>query len=417
MKRKFNFGAMLLIGATSLSIISCDKDNDTPDPDPSGEGQYFTFSMRSDDASYFLTTNSLMDGTVSTQNNGMEHTGRGFFLPSEKFLYEIDESKQQFFQYEMKSDGEIVEGPSILATQYIAENAESRNIVDDGKYLLVMDPIKWGSPEVKWLRIKLPEFVVEGSGTVTLPLYNNDPLYWVNVGNTVVHGDKLVMGSVYYTEAGEYAPGSHAIIFDWPSMGNAKVISSEKTGQLGTISQSNYAKDANGNLYIAVGCDDKGQWDKPSIDKKQYGGLLRIKAGESDFDADYFLDFTQKMGGNTPTNIFNIFSFKDNKAVAYLYNCKDVGWKQINDNHGYFATVDLTTGDVTKHTMPLSGSRTTRKAMVYSNKFYSFIKNAAKNTTHVIEVDPNGGPDAWKLGAQIEGANTECFGIAAHPSK
>ena len=409
------------LGLSCAVVSSCSKSDDVvpPGPEKPEATQYFSLSIKSgsaSDASYILTTDSLLSGQISTSGKGLEHIGRGYFIPAGNFLYDINESENKIMQFEMLPDGTVVKKAEILAAKYLADGGQSRNVIDNDKYLFFIDPIVWGKPEVKWLRIKLPEFVVDGHGTVTLPLYKNDPAYWVNPGNTVVHGNKLIMGSVNYkNDPFEYAPGSQAVVFDWPSMTNPKVIHSDKTGQLGNIALSNYANDDKGNLYIAVGCDDKGQWDKPSVDKKQYGGLLRIKAGESDFDPDYFLDFTKEMGG-VPTNIFNIFTAKNNKAVAYIYNCENVGWKQVGGvDHGYYVTIDFGTGKIVKHTMPLSASVSSREALIYNDKFYSFHKVVATNKTNVIEVDFNGGADAWKLGASIEGENITSYGIAAHP--
>ena len=414
-----NLFAMMAIVMVAAMATSCEKDKEGDSVKPAGP-QYFSFSLKAGsagDASYIATTSDLMKGNVSI-SGALEHIGRGYFIPADNYVYDINESENKILQFEMFPDGTVEEVASIMAAKYLPGGGQSRNVIDNNKYLFYIDPIEWGSREVKWLRIKLPEFVVDGNGTVELPMLNNDPAYMVNVGNTIVHGDKLVMGSIYYKAEGKktiYAEGSHAIVFDWPTMANPKLISAPQTGQLGNVALSNYANDAAGNLYVSVGCDDLGQWDKPSVDKTQYGGLLRIKKGESDFDKDYFLDFSKEMGG-VPTNIFNIFTATNNKAVAYIYNCEGVGWKVGNSDTGYYVTIDFGTGKVVKHDMPLSASVSTREALIFDNKFYSFQKQVSDNSTSVVEIDYNKmSADAWKMGAKVEGVDITSYGIAAHP--
>jgi hypothetical protein len=407
-----NWTNAALMACLVLAGTACSDDEGVA-PDKSGE-RFYSLSIISGDVSYILPTNTPMEGTVSPVGSGVEFGGRSF-IPSGNYVYDFNEADKKFYQYELNSDGTVEEVASILATQYISDRAYSRSLIDENT-LLIMDPVAWGDPETKWFTIALPEFTVSGSGSINLPTLGQSPgVSWkMNVGRVAKHGDKLIMGSIYYDFDGNYSEGSHAVVFDWPGMTNPTLIHTDQiNAELGIISGSGYAETENGDLYISA--SGGAFWGKSGSDGKS-GGILRIKNGETDFDEGYLLDLSDELG--KPTNIMQLDYIGNDIAIAMLFDPTEVdGWGDIDNDHYYFAKINLVTKEITPYNIPKSGSRLARQPLIDNGKYYTYLKMAAANTTHVLEIDPQGGPDAFTRGAQIVGDNVQGYAIAKHPAE
>jgi len=402
--------ALILLLSISLGI-SCKKDDNGPNIDP--EDAVYTIGVRTGNVTYLLPVSNLDSGSVSSVGNGTEIAGLEF-LTSGKYLYYFTRNEKKFYQYEMLPNGEVKEIASILLTGLIADRAYSQNIINENT-LLLLDPVVWGEPEVKWVSIKLPEFVIDKSGSFNLPTQEQAPgVNWkVNLGKCVLHGNKLIMGSVYYDFDGNFSSGIDAFSLDYPSMTNPQRLHSEITsGEMGIFASSNYAKTENGDLYITSSAG--AVWGKPSSNSK-YGALVRMKSGQTQFDESYLLDFSAILG--KPTNIVHLNYVGENIAIAMLFD--DAGltsWGDIENDHYYFAKVNLVTKEVTPYNIPKSGSRGIKTPFVSDGKLYTFYKSVAENKTRILTIDSKGGPGAYKLGATVLGDNVFGYSIARHPS-
>lgn len=407
----------LLSIALVFTVISCSDNSTSPDPEPEPEpeNQYFTMGIGAGGGNYLLTSDELLTGEISPEGNGLE-VGAGRDLLSEgRYIYDFDRNTKNFIQYEMIEDGTIQEVATILGTEYVADRANSKNKLDENT-LLYLDPVQWGEPEVKWVRISIPEFTVHSSGSFNLPtIAQTEDVNWqVNVGRATVHGDKLVMGTVYYDLDGNYLEDAHAIVLDYPGMTNPALIETDKlNAELGITSDANYVHTDNGDLYIKA--SGGNFWGKPGTEDQPGGGILRIKAGETDFDDSYFLDLTEVLG--EPTNIMHLNYVSGNTAIAMLFNPSEMDWSNYEGDHYYYAKINLETQEVTPYDVPTSGSRLSRYPLVHDGMFYTFLKSAANSTTHVLRIDTEGGPDAYTVGARLVGENIIGYSIFAHPTE
>ena len=412
MKRVNQWIIVALIGSVVGLSTACNEDDEVPTEDLA-DARYVSLGIISGETSYILSTDAPMkDTAISPVGNGVEFQGRAF-LTSGNYLYDYVEGEKIFEQYEMMPDGTVEEVASILATQYVSDRAFSRNIIDDNT-LLVMDPVVWGQPATKWFMMSLPDFVVTSSGTFDLPTLEQVPgvNYQMNVGKGVRHGDKFIMGTVFYSNEGEFADSSHAVVLDYPEMTNPTLISTDLiNGELGIISSANFAETENGDLYVTA--SGGTPLTKPGQDG-QYGGILRIKSGETDFDESYLLDLTAALG--EPTNIMHLNYVGNDIAIAQLFDPGEVNWGNIDGDYYTFAKINLATQEVTPYNLPASGSRLAREPLIADGQYYTFLKSAAESTTHVLRLDPQGGPNDYEIGALIEGDNVQGYSIALHPA-
>ncbi|MEQ9439325.1 MAG: hypothetical protein RIG62_09765 [Cyclobacteriaceae bacterium] len=399
---------MLLLG-------SCADDSE-PEPDLIPEvDAYYSLGvvMGEDFSSYLLSTDNLEEGSVSPVGSGVE-LNSAEFLQSGNYIYFFSRDEKKFYQYELHADGSVTETASLLVTQYITDRAYSQNLVDENT-ILVMDPVQWGEPEVKWLTISIPDFVVSASGSFNLPTIEKAPgVNWnSNLGRGALHGDKFIMGTVYYDFDGNFADGTHAIVLDYPSMTNPMLIETQLTSaELGIFTSNSFLSTDNGDLYIAA---YRGFYGVPTTDDV-HGSVLRIKAGENDFDEDYFLDLTQVMGETT--QIMQLDFLEGETGMGMLFNDTEIAsWDDLDNDHYYFARIDLPNQTVSKFNVPKSDIRLARKPLIEDGKYITYIKSAASNTTNVLEIDYNGDADAYTVGIEIEGDNVQGYSVAKHPTE
>jgi hypothetical protein len=402
------------------------------EPDEGGKGggdttaTYFTLGLTAAGMNYFLTVDSLLTGTVSPVGNGMEVPGSGDnALQSGKYIYDFTRASKNISQYELKTDGTIVKVADIAGGAYVADRAYSRSIIDDST-LLIIDPLVWGGATMKWVAISIPAFTVRASGSFSLPTtpIPGDTSDWrVNPGRTVVSGNKVYMGSVKWALApagsarGTINPaGSFVYALDYPSMTNPVEISTTKfNAELSGVSAVNTFKTENGDMYFmgTAGWFTGSGFSKPDS-STNFGVVLRIKAGQTEFDTSYVLDFSKALG--EPTNAMQLQYVGDNKAIAVLFEEADISTSAALDGDVYsFAKVDLAAKTVVKYSVPKSGSRLSRRGAVSGTKYYTYLKSIAEGNTRILELDLEGGPDAYTLGATIQGANVTGYGLFAHP--
>lgn len=413
MVRKFILRSIVLTFVLSTFLWTGCSDN-TADPAPSTpQITYYTFGIRAGGVGYLLPSSKTDTGSVSLTNavevNGFESNTYG------NYIYTYIRAEKSIYQYEMLENGTVQQKAKILLSAYITDRAYSQSIID-GNTLLIIDPITWGLPEMKWVQISIPDFVVKSSGTLTLPTLEAAPgINWgVNVGKVIKHGNKLVMGTVDYDLDGNFPPGSYAITLDYPAMTNPQRIFSDKIdGELGIISVSSYAQTENGDSYLATAggfSNGAALWGK-SVNANKHGGILRIKKGETTFDNSYLLDLTQKLG--KPTNIYNLHYVGNDYAIAMIFNPNEInGWSDLSNDRFEFAKIKLSTGDVTVYTLPKSASRLGRVAAIEGTKYINFYKSAASNKTNILTIDVAN--DKTTIGTQIMGDNVEGFMVAKY---
>ncbi len=410
MKLNFPSGLFTAILLSAAVLTSCDEsDSDTPNP----AEQYYSLGivMADDFSSYLLSTPNLESGSVSPIGNGVELPSAEF-IQSENYIYFFSRTEKKFFQYELRPDGTTVPSGSLLVTAYITDRAYSQNLIDKNT-ILVMDPIVWGEPEIKWFTIKIPEFEVGESGTLTLPTKaKNETENWSgNLGRGVLHGNKFIMGTVFYDFDGNFAEGTHAVVIDYPSMTNPTLIETQLTSaELGIFTNNNMIRTANGDVYIAA---YRGFYGKPT-DNDVHGSILRIKNGEYDFDESYFLDLTDVMGEST--QIMQLDALEGQKAMGMLFNDSEIGsWDNLDNDHYYYALIDLPNKTVNKFNVPKADVRLARKPLITDAKYITYHKLLSSGTTNVLEIDYNDGADAFTTGTLIEGANIQGYSVAKHP--
>ena len=158
----------------------------------------------------------------------------------------------------------------------------------------------------------------------------------------------------------------------------------------GELRQHKMFFDEDENLYIACNTKIEGAIDNTC----QYGSLLRIPAGKTDFDS--YQGFRNKQG-----KIVTVDYMGDNKALLYLQdpehtgtgtdNSKYEGWG--NGYNCYYAMLDLTTDELTEFQydgkpLPFCSGTFSQRSFVLGNKAFIGVNPETSNPmVYVYDMD------------------------------
>lgn len=351
MEKKIFTWAMAAALCAAGTLTSCsDDDNNTTDTNPPG-GQSgisrYVIAAQGDDAAYLVTSESLDEGSVSILNNGTETDGGSYWVfYGERYLFSL--------QY---NDGAAGTGSSFvlngLTGQVAEQNAYTFNRVttvgtwgdhvitastNDGSqeqdaegnyakylqfnYLNVNDGTTTtgrriaenflGNGEI----VSFAGFVETGGRLYTSVVPMGMSHYGVNTFPDKVTDPDLVaksdggQGSGSYTAgqipSTQYPDSAFVAIYSGDSFNEAPVIA--RTGKIGFASGRNrsqyyqtiWAAD-NGDLYVfspGFGRTATSSADLKKVTGTLPSGVVRIKAGQTQFDPDYYYNLEAQGTGH-----------------------------------------------------------------------------------------------------------------------
>lgn len=178
-------------------------------------------------------------------------------------------------------------------------------------------------------------------------------------------------------------------------------VASEMAGSAyGELMQNCVMYDEAGNLYLATFADE---------DNIEKGKLLRINAGETEFDPNYngYKDSDGKL--------LTVQYLGNNKAFVYARNDKapsvTVGGKTIKataiDGYShYYSILDLTTGEKTRLSydgkeLAYSGGRFSQRSVIFNNKVYFGVNTLDDDNSIMYIYDIETGN--VEKGAEVDG--------------
>ncbi|WP_437921432.1 DUF4374 domain-containing protein [Sphingobacterium sp. LRF_L2] len=290
--------------ATALFTSCSDSpDGGTPEPIDTSSSLYSVW-VTSASGSYLLTTNDLMKDTLLTPqgNKGIDITSH---LPAAfyaiyaynydgKFYLSNDGTRLSQFEVQNGSQwketnsyifgstfyiGKVLDNISttdeLVMTKTAGTTNKTKNVLEQPIYFMNTSTLKIN----KTLNIEIPmiNYVPKQAGTQT----NDDP-YIVPTSFTV-RGNQLFVGHKYRSNITktDIIDTAYVYVCDYPALTNGKIIKTANGGFTAghwEVNKTTFLDD-NNDLYIMTRL----------VGTSKYG-LVRIKAGESDFDKDYFFD-------------------------------------------------------------------------------------------------------------------------------
>ncbi|SKA47133.1 hypothetical protein SAMN04488128_108111 [Chitinophaga eiseniae] len=362
--RKLFCAAALLSVLTGFS--ACEKyDDDIVSGNPGNGSDNYAIWMQlgswPNTTQYVVGASSLTSGAVSLKGNGVEVTSKADYgiIPHKGYYYypSTNSTNGRLSKYSLKDNQltTIKEVPFTYQT-----GVSSYTWVDDAT-LVLMGTNGRGN--------KLLCSVVDAN---TLAIKNMElPVNPVPAGYAgmmsrsldYING-KLYVGLVYTADwpAPAY-PKAIVAIFDYPSM---KLVAQLEDGRSVGMGQANMwmsgtVLDDKGDYYLL----SSPGWLSPSLPSAVY----KISAGQQQYDASYFFNMNQALGGPA----FSMYSIGNGRAIVKY---KAAGEANTDEGHIYgYAIVDLVRATVVRKLteLPLDKGESLQTVMVEGNNAYIMV--------------------------------------------
>lgn len=298
---------LVLAALFVLGLTNCSDDEI---PDPIISNYYVGIESGTNPAIDVLSTaEDLTSGTISPVGNGFEQTAwTSFFQGPDQIFASGYTTAPEFTSYEI-IDSVLTKGESFFTDLSIY----ALDIVNESTMVL-MGSARSGLSDKKIYLINTNTMSIEQTVSVDFGNIPEDELLAFPI-DLKVSGNKLF--AVYYhtSSSGDFstpkANTAYVAVFSYPELEFEKIISDDRAPNLGRYLSTNaLEEDEKGDIYTyassSLAC---GFSPVPS----KNSAVLRIKDGETEFDADYYIDFEALSGGY---KINDLLYVKDGKAVV-----------------------------------------------------------------------------------------------------
>lgn len=396
------------IGLTaSFAFFACKDDTDDLRPGESSTGITMALTTTGGaETEFIVSKDDVMSGEISAVGTGIEQTGWRFYYPVGKTLFASGYSEDnQCAGYADNGEGAIE-----LKGQFIFENAlEMFGHSDDNNTLLAMEIPRTGFANRRLHFIDVNTVYVNRIvGTKIFESRTDSLVAWptalqVRGNNLFIPFHKLDARGWFTTPSPDSA---FIAVYSWPDVGTEpeKIIADPRTSNIGVNgATTGLIETENGDLYsFSSGSEMAGFLPKSA----KPSGILRIKAGQTDFDNSYFFNITEATGGG---NIFWFDYAGNNKAIARILTHDNGGlWAAFGRDvfNQKLVIIDLANQTVTDvANVPLHAKRYSSPVTVTDGKVLVSIETSTE--AHVYEVDVENATAV--KGAKINGKTIKGF--------
>jgi hypothetical protein len=301
MKTKIKFTAWAMCAILPV-IYSCES-NEAPGPENPSNGLDYRYVVTSTPiasdgvADYLLTVDDLTDGTVSTQGNGIEQDGtyRYYVSHQNKFFSLLygQGNPGAVTTYTLDATGNLQK-----LSDFQAETVQAFAIVKDD-LLMVRIPRNIDTPMASWYRMDTELLQIVDEGQIDLKALKSDDemgfFTWVTqVGNKVYApfmSAKGCCGDAFGTNDPDRA---WIAIYSYPSMELEKIITDDRISSIGRYFMEGLAVVESGDVYAFSPANTSSNSE---LNSTKPSAIVRIRAGQEEFDQDFFMDVEELTGG------------------------------------------------------------------------------------------------------------------------
>ncbi|MGF7138699.1 DUF4374 domain-containing protein [Roseimarinus sediminis] len=285
-KVAFSLKIMLALLSFSLLFTACSED--VPEPESNTAG--YVLALRSlgtnnETADYLLTAESLSEGEISAVGRGVEQQGWRYYTAAANKFFSVGYGDNNLIGYELDEEGVFNE-----AGKMVFERMDCMSPALGDAFVSIGAPWGGGSYDCTIQLIDVEGVAVENE--VVHPLYTiseNDTLNkWPT---SIVLKDEYLYVSFYPLHGSTWATPvvdtAYISLFSYPELEYIKTIKDDRTGPIGYYGSSPAMMlDEAGNLYTISPASYAAGYTEVAASS----GILRVNAGESEFDPDYFFD-------------------------------------------------------------------------------------------------------------------------------
>lgn len=336
------FGYLML--AMTITVTSCSDDDDPQLPsDDDGYSYLVAPALESADLYPMHPLTTLQSGTTAISEAQEIPDVPWNVIVNGKDGYVYLNYDGTLSKYSVDEQGILVSEGSILGT---GVSGGPLSTFTTGSEMLVSTGMRANDVGVFSYQVINTDVMTEVSnGNFTVELVNEEK---ASLSDYIYKEGKILVPYIHYDASWASLPYAPLQIYDATTLEYEKTISDDRTAGLGLSVVSSYGFDETGNLYL-ISCPSN-YWGG---NEKMPSGLLRINAGEDDFDPDYFLNLTNAFGGNHTAGFLYV---GNNKAIVQVFDSgqiteySDYQWSFTIEHH----VVDVISGETEKLDIPLS---------------------------------------------------------------
>lgn len=397
--KKFKFTLLAFMTAVmALSFTACSDDDSNPNPNPEPEinegdyhfdlfvtvGKHGGMSSKNTTIVNSVSTLTADRGVISIKNEGselgdysMESISKG------KYYYQIPASNDQFVKYQIKDNAVNVIAKRPFKGNNYKVRAYTHAWINDNT--LVIMSANGNKDKVLYTKLKADDLSILAEGELNIPASAD----WKKLTSSGILTYRKSDNKLFYfyywkekagqTNSKEQESRFHTAVINPSTMeveeDNIAPVDSEMAGSAyGELMQNCVMYDDKDNLYLACFHEEESGLEK--------GMLLRIKAGETKFDASY------NGYSDSDGKLMTVQYLGDNKALAYARN--DENGAKIDSYSHYYAIIDLATGAKTRLSydgkeIAYSGGRFSQRSAIFNNKAYIGV-NTKEDANAVIYI-------------------------------
>jgi len=310
---------LMIIGTLSACM---DKDVD-PEVIKEVPSKSYTLAIRSDgggqvSTDYLVMEDSLKSGDISLVGRGIEQSGYHFYQQTGPYLTAVTYTDANVATvYKLTEELELEEH-----IQFNIGRTHLFHPVDDQNFIAMNIP-RGGSDNAVFYQVNVETgTVTETPTSVFTPTRDSGEQAYFS--GMTIRRDKLFV-PFFQIAASNFSStqtdSAYIAMYSYPELEYQGVITDARTGPVGAYAgQGHIFTTENNDIYTvssAAIASGYSQETKPS-------GILRIKAGETTFDENYFFNVQEATGGY---RLCNAQYLGDNKVLASIYSFDESGYK------------------------------------------------------------------------------------------
>ena len=308
---------LLTIAMAALLIlnVSCNNDKEAA---PSVKGSNVlvvrTVGSSGESTDYIVQAESLDTGTISTVGNGIEQKSwRAYEATGNKLFSFTYQNDNIVPTYKLDQTGKLAEqGKFSIGRLHLICPVDESTIVG-------MNIPRNGTALATFYQIDANEMAIKKEATTdVIKLVNNGEQAYFS--HLLVKGDKLYASFFQIANssfASNHTDSAYVAIYSYPGFELQKVIRDNRTGPIGIYyGSSGIFNTENGDLYTVSTTAMASGYSRAT----RPSGILRIKNGTTEFDANYFFNIEEATGGY---KIAFAEYVGNGKILAQIYIFKD----------------------------------------------------------------------------------------------
>jgi len=350
-KSIINISKALAFCFVMISAISCSDDDDNGSTEGvSCNGADFGVTLSapvpgSTDYSYYtFSVDDVMSGTITAEGVGFEQTGYYQFTQIDNTIYSLGGlDNTNVVGFSQNSGGCLEEFGDVSFGDQVSDFVKA----DDNT--LVSVSVSRNSDIITFRKFNQNTLAATETIEVQVSDITTEAETGLQYTGMVISGDHLFLSYYkmhpvdFFTDPTDQA---EVAVYSYPELEFQEVITDNRMGPIGGFgTKTGLVKDEAGNVYAishsnpANGFIQNGNGITESI---QPAGVLKINAGETSFDADYFFD-TVSLAGGTFSNAQFLSNGKLFVDVNTQARVSQANW---SDNPLESAIIDLETESV-----------------------------------------------------------------------